>query len=236
MKSKPFGFKQFDVYQDKTAMKIGTDGVLLGAYANLDKGNVILDIGAGTGLISLMLAQRFSEAKIEAVEIDEDAFYQAKTNFIDSKFNDRLTIVQSAIQDFNPNKKYDLIVSNPPFFIINDRVEVDSRKIARQQESLSFTELLEKTANLLDIKGSASFIIPFDLESNFIVIAKEFKLYPSKILHVRGNKEALIKRSIIEFSFDQVDSIMYKELIIEIERHQYTADYIALTKDFYLKM
>lgn len=236
MKSKPFGFKQFDVYQDKTAMKIGTDGVLLGAYANLDKGNVILDIGAGTGLISLMLAQRFSEAKIEAVEIDEDAFYQAKTNFIDSKFNDRLTIVQSAIQDFNPNKKYDLIVSNPPFFIINDRVEVDSRKIARQQESLSFTELLEKTANLLDIKGSASFIIPFDLESNFIVIAKEFKLYPSKILHIRGNKEALIKRSIIEFSFDQVDSIMYKELIIEIERHQYTADYIALTKDFYLKM
>jgi tRNA1Val (adenine37-N6)-methyltransferase len=233
---KPFRFKQFDIFQDQTAMKVGTDGVLLGAWANLKNGNKILDIGTGTGLISLMLAQRFKNANIDAVEIDLDAYNQAKENFLNSKFQDRITIHQGAIQTFDFSSKYDLIVSNPPFFIKNDRVEVDARKLARQQETLTFSELLEKTSLLLSANGLASFIIPFDLEDEFIEIAKQFNLYSNKILHVKGNYESIVKRSLIELSFNQVDKIDVLELVVESSRHCYTEDYINLTKDFYLKM
>lgn len=235
MNRKPFRFKQFEIFQDQTAMKVGTDGVLLGAWANLESGNRILDIGTGTGLISLMLAQRFSEAFIDAVELDVDAFKQAEENFSNAKFSERLNITKIAIQDFESDSNFDLIVSNPPFFIINDRVELDARKKARQQETLTFKDLLTKSAQLLTDNGVACYVIPFDLESNFLQIAKELNLFPSKIVHVKGNKEAEVKRSLIALKFNQQELII-SELIIEIARHQYTEDYINLTKEFYLKM
>jgi len=233
---KPFSFKQFDIYQDRTAMKVGTDGVLLGAYANLTRGNRILDIGTGTGLISLMLAQRYPQALIDAVEIDEEAYNQAKDNFNQSKFKSQLAIYKTAIQDYQIDKKYDLIVSNPPFFKNNERVDTDARKIARQQENLSFKDLLAKVSNLLDLAGTAMFIIPHDLEDEFIQLAKDANLFPSHILHIKGNNEALIKRSIVTLTFNNLLDVMYNELVIEVARHQYTKEYIALTKDFYLKM
>lgn len=232
---KPFRFKQFEIFQDKTAMKVGTDGVLLGAWSNLYSGNRILDIGTGTGLISLMLAQRFSEAIIDAIELDEDAYVQAKENALNSIFFNKITIYHTALQNYQPSFKYDLIVSNPPFFVVNDRIDFNARKQARQQETLTFDELLEKSSLLLNDKGRAAFIIPFDLEKDFIEIGEKYKLYPSKILNIRGNQNVAFKRSIIELSFEKLTPET-EELVIEEDRHQYTEEYIHLTKDFYLKM
>lgn len=235
MNRKPFRFKQFEIFQDKTAMKVGTDGVLLGAWATLKSGNTILDIGTGTGLISLMLAQRFPNAKLDAIEIDNDAFLQAKENYENAPFSDRLTIFNSSLQDYSTNKKYDLIVSNPPFFVVNDTVDFDARKQARQQETLTFEELIKKTAELLHKDGLASFIIPYDQMGSFCKIASQNNLKRSKTVYVKGNATTATKRVLLEFSFHD-KKCFENELIIEVERHQYTEDYINLTKEFYLKM
>lgn len=235
MSKKPFRFKQFEISQDKTAMKVGTDGVLLGAWANLYNGNTILDVGTGTGLISLMLAQRFPNSKIDAIEIDHEAYLQAKSNFENSSFNTQLSIHESSFQDYLSNEKYDLIVSNPPFFTVNNLVDFDQRKQARQQETLNFDELINKTSLLLNDNGSACFIIPYDQSDFFIEIAAKNKLKLAKILYVKGNNLSPIKRVLLEFSF-QEKKLLEENLIIEEERHQYTNNYIELTRDFYLKM
>lgn len=235
MNRKPFRFKQFEIFQDKTAMKVGTDGVLLGAWATLKSGNTILDIGTGTGLISLMLAQRFPHSMIDAIEIDNDAFLQAKENYENAPFSDRLTIFNSSLQDYSTNKKYDLIVSNPPFFVVNDTVDFDARKQARQQETLTFEELIKKTAELLHKDGLASFIIPYDQMGSFSEIAIQNALKLSRVVYIKGNSTTVTKRVLLEFSFHEKE-VEEQELIIEVDRHQYTEDYIQLTKDFYLKM
>lgn len=235
MNRKPFKFKQFSIFQDKTAMKVGTDGVLLGAWATSNSGNTILDIGTGTGLISMMLAQRFPESQIDAIEIDENAYYQAKENFENTPFYNRLSIYLTSLQDYKTDKKYDLIVSNPPFFTVNDLNGFDARKQARQEETLTFSDLLEKTAQLLNKDGLASFIIPHDRMIKFCAIAAENALKVSKTTLIKGNETSPIKRVLLEFSFEQKE-IEENTLTIEIERHRYTNDYINLTKDFYLKM
>ena len=235
MNRKPFKFKQFSIFQDKTAMKVGTDGVLLGAWATNNSGNTILDIGTGTGLISMMLAQRFPESQIDAIEIDENAYYQAKENFENAPFYNRLSIYLTSLQDYKTDKKYDLIVSNPPFFTVNDLNEFDARKQARQEETLTFSDLLEKTAQLLNKDGLANFIIPHDRMLEFCTIAAENALKVSKTTLIKGNETSPIKRVLLEFSFEE-NEIEENTLTIEIERHRYTNDYINLTKDFYLKM
>ena len=234
MNRKPFKFKQFSIFQDKTAMKVGTDGVLLGAWADC-LGKDILDIGTGTGLISMMLAQRFPQSQIDAIEIDENAYYQAKENFENVPFYTRLSIYFTSLQAYQTDKKYDLIVSNPPFFTVNDLNEFDARKQARQEETLTFSDLLKKTALLLNKDGLASFIIPHDRMLEFCAIAAENALKVSKTTQIKGNETSPIKRVLLEFSFEEKER---KEnlLTIEVERHQYTEDYINLTKDFYLKM
>ena len=235
MNRKPFKFKQFSIFQDKTAMKVGTDGVLLGAWATNNSGNTILDIGTGTGLISMMLAQRFPESQIDAIEIDENAYYQAKENFENTPFYNRLSIYLTSLQDYKTDKKYDLIVSNPPFFTVNDLNEFDARKQARQEETLTFSDLLEKTAQLLNKDGLANFIIPHDRMLEFCTIAAENALKVSKTTLIKGNETSPIKRVLLEFSLEQKE-IEENTLTIEIERHRYTNDYVNLTKDFYLKM
>lgn len=234
MTRKPFQFKQFSIYQDKTAMKVGTDGVLLGAWANL-LGQDVLDIGTGTGLISLMLAQRFPDSVIDALEIDQDAFLQAKENFEDSTFNNRLSIYHTSLQGFSTQKKYDLIVSNPPFFTVNDTVNFDARKQARQQETLTFSDLISKTSQLLKLDGLASFIIPHDQMDDFCTIAAQNDLKPGRVVYIKGNETSQIKRVLLEFSFEEKNRVE-EQLTIEVGRHQYTQDYINLTKAFYLKM
>lgn len=236
MSRKPFQFKQFAILQDRTAMKVGTDGVLLGAWVHGKKTGKALDIGTGTGLISLMLAQRFPELMIDAIELDLDAYHQAIENKVNSSFNNRIELHHTAIQEYETTKIYDLIVSNPPFFTVNDRVELDARKQARQEQSLSFEELLQKTAQLLHKDGAACFIIPFDREGEFTITASLKGLFPCRITHVRGTVSTPVKRSLLQFTFTPCAEPVQNQLIIEEARHQYTHDYIALTKEFYLKM
>jgi tRNA1Val (adenine37-N6)-methyltransferase len=232
---KPFQFKQFKIHQDKTAMKVGTDGVLLGAWANCDRATHILDIGTGTGLISLMLAQKNKSAQITAIEIDKDAARQAMQNVNESSWQERITVIQTSLQDFDSIEKFDLVISNPPFFNNTFKAETDARNKARQTDSLSFDTLLARTASLLTESGKASFILPFSEKENFIDLAKEQQLFLNKILYVKGNVNTEIKRILVTFSFKET-TIEEETISIEISRHNYTQEYIELVQDFYIKM
>ena len=228
-----FRFKQFTIHQDKTAMKVGTDGVLLGAWAVIS-GKRVLDIGTGTGLLALMATQR-SMCSVDCIEIDKNAYLQAKENFSNSEWENRLVISHTSLQKFNPEYKFDTIISNPPFFSNSQKTPYESRNFARHNDSLSFGELLIFTSENLSEVGVASFIIPFESEEYFLQIAKDSKLYPNKICRVRGKENSPIKRSLIELRPEE--AICVETLLtIEISRHVYTQDYINLTKDFYLKM
>ncbi len=241
----PFKFKQFSINQDKCAMKIGTDGVLLGAWASVHENTYsILDIGAGTGVIALMLAQRSIAENIEAIELDGDAFEQCTENFEASDWADRLFCFHAGFDEFvdeytseEPDEMelYDLIVSNPPFYTEEVSSGDLARDHARQNTSLPFDELVSGVAKLLAKQGSFATIIPFKEEKLFIQLAHKNQLYPNRITRVRGTANTEIKRSLLEFTFVKKE-ITTTELVIEKERNVYTQDYINLTKDFYLKM
>ena len=241
MNKKPFRFKEFTIHQDKTAMKVGTDGVLLGAWCTIDKyPDTILDIGSGTGIIALMIAQRSDAMTIDAVEVDENAYEQTVENFEKSDWGDRLYCYNATFQEFaneiaEEEESYDLIVSNPPFYTDAFESEDSSRNKARFTSALSFEELLEGVSKILSKNGIFSTIIPFKEEENFINIAKDQHLFLNSVCRVQGNKTSAVKRSILAFSFQETE-VNETHLIIEIARHQYTEDYINLTKDFYLKM
>ena len=233
-----FTFKQFSVQQDKTAMKIGTDGVLLAAWTPINHNPFsILDIGAGTGIIALMLAQRTHAEQIDALEIDEEAYEQAVENFENSPWGDRLFCFHAGLDEFieEPEDEYDLIVSNPPFYSENYKTENEQRDLARFQDAMPFEELIEAADLMLSENGIFAVIIPFKEEKNFIALAKEAELYPVKITHVKGTPTSDIKRSLLAFSRNEIHNIVIDELIIETDRHVYTPEYIELTKDFYLK-
>ncbi|MCG2462872.1 methyltransferase [Flavobacteriaceae bacterium F89] len=246
----PFKFKQFTIHQGRCAMKVGTDGVLLGAWTPLKNGPAtILDIGAGTGLVALMLAQRSDAFSIDAVELDPDAYEQCVENFEASPWADRLfcyhtdwmEFVREFIEDGESHDKYNLIVSNPPFYKPPKtpskvgRFMAEARMQARFFEALPFEELLNGVSSLLSDAGTFSTIIPFSEEMGFITLAEACKLYPNRITRVKGNSTTGIKRSLLEFSFHEIEPRI-EELTIELERHIYTQEYIDLTKDFYLKM
>ncbi|WP_439132606.1 tRNA1(Val) (adenine(37)-N6)-methyltransferase [Polaribacter sp.] len=239
--NKPFQFKEFTIHQDKTAMKVGTDGVLLGAWCNVDEvTDAVLDIGSGTGVIALMLAQRTEAMTIDAVEVDENAYEQTVENFENSDWGDRLYCYHSTFQDFadeiaEEEDTYNLIVSNPPFYTDDVKTANASRNKARFTSSLSFNELILGVAKILSSEGKFAVILPLKEETEFINVAKEHNLFLNRVCHVQGNSNSPIKRSLLEFSFHQKE-IVKEHLIIEKERHQYTKAYINLTKDFYLKM
>ncbi|MBF4483915.1 methyltransferase [Flavobacterium sp. CSZ] len=233
-----FTFKQFSVEQDKTAMKIGTDGVLLGSWAPIHHNPFsVLDIGAGTGIIALMLAQRTHAEQIDALEIDEDAYEQAVDNFENSPWGDRLFCFHAGLDEFieEPEDEYDLIVSNPPFYADDYKTENEQRDLARFQDAMPFEELVEAADLLLSENGIFAIILPYKEEAKFIALAKVSELYPTKITRVKGTPTSSVKRSLLAFSRNETDEIEIDELTIEIERHVYTSEYIELTKEFYLK-
>jgi len=233
-----FTFKQFSVEQDKTAMKIGTDGVLLGSWAPIHHNPFsVLDIGAGTGIIALMLAQRTHAEQIDALEIDEDAYEQAVDNFENSPWGDRLFCFHAGLDEFieEPEDEYDLIVSNPPFYAEDYKTENEQRDLARFQDAMPFEELVEAADLLLSENGIFAIILPFKEEAKFIALAKESELYPTKITRVKGTATSSIKRSLLAFGRNETAKIEIDELTIEIERNVYTPEYIELTKEFYLK-
>lgn len=235
---KPFSFKKFTIHQDRCAMKVGTDGVLLGAWASLaNKPYSILDIGSGTGLIALQMAQRSHAEQIDAVEVNADAFEQCVENFEASAWSDRLFCYHASFQEFynEVDDAYDLIVSNPPFYVEEMSSGNKSRDISRQNQSLPFQELLQGASKLLSPKGSFATILPFKEEQNFLLLASKNGLFPNRITHVKGSPDSEIKRSLIQFS-RKLSTPETNLLVIETERHQYTEFYKELTKDFYIKM
>lgn len=243
---KTFQFKQFAVQQDKCAMKIGTDGVLLGAWASIPNNTYsILDIGAGTGVIALMLAQRSEAENIEALELDDQAFEQCTENFQNSPWEDRLFCFHAGFDEFveeytslevSESDLYDVVVSNPPFYGEEVSSGNNARDIARQNSSLPFDELVQGVSKLLAPKGIFSTIIPFKEEDVFLKLASQHRLFPLKITRVKGNAGSAVKRSLLAFSFQKNAICVNDELIIEEERKVYTENYKALTKDFYWKM
>jgi tRNA1Val (adenine37-N6)-methyltransferase len=233
-----FQFKRFTIQQDRCAMKVGTDGVLLGAWAPLEHNPFsILDIGAGTGLIALMLAQRSGAEQIDALEIDDDAYEQAVENFEESPWSDRLFCYHAGLDEFmeEPEDEYDLIVSNPPFYTDAYPSGDEQRDRARFEDSLPFEDLVEASGLLLSEEGVLAVIIPYKEKEKFLALAKAEELYPFKITRVKGTPESETKRTLLAFSRMERD-IQEDELVIETARHIYTKEYIALTQDFYLKM
>ena len=233
-----FTFKQFSVNQDRCAMKIGTDGVLLGAWTPIINNPYnVLDIGAGTGILSLMLAQRSNAEQIDAIEIDEEAYEQCVENFEASPWGDKLFCFHAGLDEFvdEPEDEYDLIISNPPFYTDDYKSDNTSRDLARFEDALPFEELIEAAALLLSDNGIFSVIIPYKEEERFVSMCKELDLFPLKITRVKGTPTSEIKRSLLAFCRMEQTPLI-DELVIEISRHNYTPEYIELTKEFYLKM
>ena len=230
-----FRFKQFGIAQEKCAMKVGTDGTLLGAWVKANKPQQILDIGTGTGLIAMMLAQRFPKAHVKAIEIDMDASQQAAENFQNTKWSSQLSVENISLQGFQHNSIFDLIVCNPPYFENNLKANNKQRTQARHNDTLSFETLIDGSAKLLNKNGSLAIILPSESKNKVEEIAQKNHLYLNRLCWVKGTEKTTIKRAILQFSF-QEHSLEENTLVIEKERHIYTEEYTKLCKDFYLKM
>ena len=234
-----FKFKQFAINQDRCAMKIGTDAVLLGAWCPIDNNpKSILDIGAGTGVLALMLAQRTNADQIDALEIDEEAYEQCVENFEASAWADKLFCYHAGLDEFvdEPEDEYDLIISNPPFYSEDFKTENEQRDLARFQDAMPFEDLIEAADLLLSENGLFAVVIPYKEEERFIDLCAEYELYPVKATRVKGSHKTPIIRSLLAFKRYELSVLTADELVVEINRHEYTDDYINLTQDFYLKM
>ena len=217
-------------------MKVGTDGVLLGAWCEVKKSRHILDIGAGTGLICLMAAQR-SDAGIDGVEIDPLACVQARENVLRSPWPDRIRLYNESFQEFSKHTdiKYDLIVSNPPYFVDSLECPDRQRAAARHNDSLTYEDLLEGVSGLLTENGFFTVVIPADVAERVKKIASIKKLYAVRQLNVITKPGGIPKRVLITFSFSNQECIV-EELLTELARHQYSEEYMTLTRDYYLNM
>lgn len=233
---KKFVFKQFTVCQDRCAMKVGTDGVLLGSWADVSSDRRILDVGCGTGLVALMVAQR-SEAMVDSVELDSDAYQQAIYNFNESKFSARLRVFHAPFQTFSQTAtdSYDHIVSNPPFFEESLLSPQKQRSMARHTSTLPFEELFEGVDRLLTVGGRFSLILPSHSFERISAIAAGLHFYTQRILWIHPTPHSEAKRVAACFS-KQSCSTEESNLFIEHARHCYSEAYIALTRDYYLSM
>lgn len=229
-----FQFKQFTVWHDKCAMKVGTDGVLLGAWTNVANAQRILDIGTGTGLVALMLAQR-SKAFVVALEIDNAAAGQAIENVARSPWQDRIEVLHADFKHYISTTQFDVIVSNPPYFADSLKCPDPQRNTARHNNRLPYEDLLKGVSRLLTTDGEFTIVIPADISDRVKEIAACHSLYPSVQLNVITRPELPPKRNLITFTF-QKQQCRTEELIIELARHEYSKEYIMLTKDYFLKM
>ena len=234
-----FQFKQFTVWHDKCAMKVGTDAVLLGAWTDITGSKSILDVGTGTGIIALMLAQR-GTGLIDAIDIDADACAQAKENVLASPFAERINVVHAAYSEYSISasgiKVYDLIVSNPPYFVNSLKCPDSKRATARHTDSLPLSELISSSRPLLSPHGRIALILPYEQLEEVKSLAQKNMLSVSRQTDVVPVRGAQPKRLLIELSCVETKEITHDTLVLEEPGRQHTAEYVALTKDFYLKM
>lgn len=228
-----FQFKKFTVSQDRCAMKVGTDGVLLGAWAR--GGRRVLDIGTGTGLIALMMAQRFPQAEIDAIEIDHDATVQAAENVACSPFADRIKITETALQTFKPATHYNIIVTNPPFFAHSLLSLSKSRSMARQTDSLPFSAIFSFATEYLAPDGELSAVIPSDYLDEFSQEAFLRGMFLSRQYNVRTVEHKLAKRCLVAFSLSRPASFDQREVVLLADNNKRSSWYAELTQDFYIK-
>lgn len=235
MSSQEFVFKQFTILQDKCAMKVGTDAVLLGSWVTTVGAKKILDIGTGTGIIALMLAQK-STAVVDAVDIDNNAFQQAQQNADNCKWKDRIHVYHTSLQQFSQSHKqeYDLIVSNPPYFIDSSKASEEARTNARHTDQLPFDDLLNGVLTLLNPTGKFYVILPTKESQVFREMAEKHNLFLRKLTRVITRTDKPEKRVLMKFKFIQ-GKLEEDAIVIEKDgRHSYTDEYIELTKDYYL--
>lgn len=232
-----FRFKQFTIWHDKCAMKVGTDAVLLGSWVNIENRLKILDIGTGSGIIALMLAQR-SKGNIDAIDIDPGACAQAEENAISSPFGPRIRIIHSDLAQYAQDctTRYDLIVSNPPYFIHSLKCPDPQRNTARHTDSLTLSDLLKDGRKLLAPSGQMALILPYEQTEEARTLAETNGLFRIRQTNILPVRESAPKRLLIEFSTTPCPNPTLNHLVIEETRHQYTEEYRALTRDFYLKM
>ncbi len=231
-----FQFKQFEVDDQKSAMKVGTDAVLLGSWVEIKNAKSVLDIGTGSGVIALMIAQR-SNAKITGIDIHEPSILDATENFKDSPWNNRLSARNTSLQEFeNINeKKFDLIVSNPPFFSNSLLSPSKSKSLAKHNQSLSQFDLLKSVLKLLKENGKFSVILPASEISEFTILATKMGFYTKKQLRIFPKTNKAFNRVITTYSVQSHGVCKIEELTIRDQNNNYTSEYKDLTKDFYLK-
>jgi tRNA1Val (adenine37-N6)-methyltransferase len=232
---KPFHFKQFSIEQDQCAMKVTLDACVLGAYCRVEKSSRILDIGCGTGLLSLMVAQR-CDAAIDAIELDPGAAQQAQSNFNNSCFSRRLNLIQSDIKHYSANSKYDLIVCNPPFFSDHLKGTDSLRNQARHNDGLSFFDLLTAVKQHLDEHGSAWFILPSHEFSGFIQTAKNIGFHLRLQLALKSRKDKSPHRMIFSLCLSPISTIEEETLTIHGPGNEYSEDFRKLLSPYYLKL
>jgi tRNA1Val (adenine37-N6)-methyltransferase len=236
-KVRDFIFKKFTISQEKSTHKVGTDGVLLGAWVRVDNAKRILDIGTGSGVIALMLAQRAADAAVDALEIQENDVAQAGINFQLSPWPDRLKVCHIPLQQYASEKKYDLIVSNPPFFINSTLPPTSQRAIVRHSETLSFEVLLSGVHSLLSPDGIFGIILPVVEGRNFIRSANETGLHLQRICAFKSRAQKPDERLLMEFGFKD-EALSSEQLVLHKADvgDEWSEDYKALTRDFYLKI
>ena len=227
---KAFRFQQFDIAQSSGVFRVGTDAVLLGTLAEVEQAKQILEVGTGTGIISLMMAQRNSDATITAIDINPEAAGLSHNNFLGSPFSCRLTSHCIDFKDLSTEKKFDLIVSNPPYFEINAS---EKDVVARQRLELDFSDLIQKSSELLSSEGLFSVIIPVNYKEEFTEICSRYNLFLIRTILIRGIQTAEPKRVVLEYSFKQ-SNLKKEALVIEKSPRVYSDEYLELTKDFHV--
>ena len=236
MSQQTFVFKQFSIHQYKSAHKVGTDAVLIGSWAEVSKAKTILDIGTGTGIIALMMAQK-SEAQIDAIDIEQGSFEQAEENASHSIWANRVKVYQYSLQDFakTAHKKYDVIITNPPYFVDSSKAPDEERSHARHTDTLSFSELIAGVKSLLNETGIFYIILPTKEALDFKHLAEKNGLYLIKLLRIKTKSTSEVEKRHIMLFKHKAENLSEECLSIEHEgRHNYTDEYKNLTKDFYI--
>ena len=228
-----FEFKQFSVNQEGCAMRINTDGVLLGAMTDHSNVSSVLDIGTGTGVIALMMAQKFPNAHVYAVEIDKQASERAKENFENSNFSDRLTIINSDIFQWKNDMRFDLIVSNPPFYINSLHNPDQRRKVAKHTDVEFFQGMFKFAADQLEQHGSLQIIVPVELLDKLIEEGKSNGLHLQKQIDIQSFADSQPFRSILSFGRENL-KLVQDNFIIYKERSQHSDSYKHILKPYFL--